>query len=224
GSDLENETVQAQRRGHELQALLRLKLSVTGMNLDRQDLGEVGTGPTARSEAGAAAQHHESRALSHGLDQEPVLPRSQVFRRQVGEDVDVIFPGSELGIVDLGDFALGGAANHDTFDLDVAGRADGAEQVTVVPCEVGALEKQDVQAAAQDGDKRAYLVVRNDELAVLGGDLECEALFSRRRGYELETGHRNRVDAVGDLHLSFRHGIGQTLDEQLNAKRLVGKP
>ncbi len=137
-------------------------------------------GPAAGAEAGSAAQHHEARPLLHRIDQQPVLLRSQKIRRQVGKDIDVVAPRRKFGVVDLTLVSLCRPTNHHTLDLDVGRPLDGPHQEPIVPGEIGALEKQDVQPAAQNRHERTDLVVRDDQLAFLLGDLERDLFLAGR--------------------------------------------
>ena len=153
-ADLEDVAGQSRGAGDELDSAFGLELAIAGMDLGRQDVGEIGPGPSPGAKAGPAAEHHQARSLVHRLGQQLVLVRGEIVGRQVAEDIDVVPARRELGVVDLADLAPGGAADHHAVHLDILGGHDRPHQVAIVPGEVWPLEEHDIQAAAERRSRR----------------------------------------------------------------------
>ena len=71
GADLEDVAGQSRGAGDELDPPFRLELAVAGMDLDGQDVGQIGvSAQPPGAEAGTAAEHDQPRPLLDGLGQE----------------------------------------------------------------------------------------------------------------------------------------------------------
>ena len=134
-----------------------------------------------------------------GAGQQLVLGRREEVGGQVAEDVDVVPARGELVVVELAVPRPGRAADDPQVGLDVGRRGDRAHQELVLPGGVRPLEEEDVQAALQDRDERADLVVRRDQLPLLGLDPERDPLLAGRLRDVLQAGDRDDLGPLGDL-------------------------
>ena len=145
-----------------------------------EDVGQRGVGPAAGAEAGAAAEHDEARPFLHGLDQEPVLLWRQVIGRQVAQDDRRCSGPARTPRRRPRPCPPGRAGGSPHLRPGCRAAADRPHQVLdKSQVKLGPWRNRTFSPPLKHRDERADLVVRDDQLAVLRGDLERES-FSRR--------------------------------------------